>query len=110
MYYQDSLRTYINGERQAKKFDRVSMNTSDQITYQAKLSWRISPKIKFSYNRMFSDTKSQSYSHEYSWNPDGRPFSFNTRTGDIARLDISLNQSSFANIMLSNAIITTELI
>ena len=102
--YQDSLRTYINDEREAKKFDRVSMNTSDQITYQAKLSWRISPKIKFSYNRMFSDTKSQSYSHEYSWNPDGRPFSFNTRTGNIARLDISLNQSSFANIMLSNAI------
>ena len=50
IYYQDSLRTYINDEREAKKFDRVSMNTSDQITYQAKLSWRISPKIKFSYN------------------------------------------------------------
>ena len=47
------------------------MNTSDQLTYQAKLSWRVTPKIKFIYNRMFSDTRSQSYSHDYLWNPDG---------------------------------------
>ena len=53
---------------------------------------------------MFSDTRSQSYSYGYRWNPDGRPYSFNTRIGDIIRADISLNQSTFANLMYSNAI------
>ena len=33
----------------------------------------------------------------------GRPYSFNTRIGDIVRMDISLNQSTFANVMFSNA-------
>jgi len=102
--YQDSLFMYIDSLRNNDQFDWVSMNTSDQLTYQAKLSWRVTPTIKFGYNRMFSNTKSQDYSHGYRWNPDGRPFSFNTRTGDIIRTDISINQSTFANIMFSNAV------
>ena len=102
--YQDSLLVYIDSLRSNNKFDWVSMNWSDQLTYQAKLSWRVTPKIKFGYNRMFSDTKSQSYSHGYRWNPEGRPYSFNTRVGDILRTDISINQSTFANIMFSNAV------
>ena len=53
---------------------------------------------------MFSDTKSQGYSHAYRWNPDGRPYSFNTRTGDILRADLSLNQSTFASVLYSNAV------
>ena len=102
--YQDSLFVYIDSLRNNDQFDWVSMNTSDQLTYQAKLSWRVTPTIKFGYNRMFSNTKSQDYSHGYRWNPRGRPFSFNTRTGDIIRTDISINQSTFANIMFSNAV------
>ena len=104
MVYQDSLRALIDTLRDQDAFDWVPMNWSEQITYQAKVSWRLTPKIKLGYNRMFSDTKSQSYSHAYRWNPDGRPFSFNTRTGDIFRADISINQSTFANVMYSNAI------
>tara|TARA_B100001175_G_scaffold303803_1_gene299155 strand:+ start:128 stop:1993 length:1866 start_codon:yes stop_codon:yes gene_type:complete len=53
---------------------------------------------------MFSDTRSQSYTHAYRWNPDGRPFSFNTRVGNILRIDMSFNQSTFANIMYSDAV------
>ena len=102
--YQDNLFVYIDSLRNNDQFDWVSMNTSDQLTYQAKLSWRVTPTIKFGYNRMFSNTKSQDYSHGYRWNPNGRPFSFNTRTGDIIRTDISINQSTFANIMFSNAV------
>ena len=30
----------------------------------------------------------------------GRPYAFSTRTGDILRADISINQSTFANIMI----------
>ena len=80
------------------------MSWSDQSTYQAKLSLRITPKMRLGYNRMHSDTRSQAYSHAYRWNPDGRPFSFNTRVGDIARVDMSFNQSTFANFMFSKAV------
>lgn len=104
MVYQDSLRELIDTLRDEDAFDWVPMNWSEQTTYQAKVSWRLTSKIKLGYNRMFSETKSQSYSHAYRWNPDGRPFSFNTRTGDIFRADISINQSTFANVMYSNAI------
>ena len=72
--YQDSLFMYIDSLRNNDQFDWVSMNTSDQLTYQAKLSWRVTPTIKFGYNRMFSNTKSQDYSHGYRWNPDGDHF------------------------------------
>ena len=102
--YQDSLFVYIDSLRNNDQFGWVPMNTSDQLTSQFKLSWRVTPTIKFGYNRMSSNTKSQSYSHGYRWNPNGRPFSFNTRTGDIIRTDISINQSTFANIMFSNAV------
>ncbi len=101
--YQDSLRSLIISKRDSGKFEWVPMNWSEQLTYQTKLSWRIAPRIKLGYNRMYSDTRSQSYSHAYRWNPDGRPYSFNTRQGDIVRLDISLNQSTFANLMYSHA-------
>mgnify|MGYP000040000588 FL=1 len=104
LYYQDSLRSLIDSKREEGDFAWEAMNWSEQTTYQAKFSWRVTPKIKFAYNRMFSDTRSQSYSHAYRWNPDGRPFSFNTRVGDIIRVDISLNQSTFANVMVSNAV------
>ena len=102
--YQDSLKKLIDTLRAQDAFDWVPMNWSEQITYQAKISWRVTPRIKLAYNRMFSDTKSQGYSHAYRWNPDGRPYSFNTRTGDLFRADISINQSTFANIMFSNAV------
>ena len=97
--YQDSLRSVINEKRLAGDFDKVPMSWSTQETYQTKLSWRATPKIKIGYNRMFSNTVSQSYSHGYRWNPDGRPYSFNTRLGDILRADISINRSTFANFM-----------
>ena len=59
--------------------------------------------MKMSYNRMYSDNKSQYYSHLYKWNPDGRSNYFNTRIGNLFRMDLSLSQSTFANIMLSQS-------
>ena len=99
--YQDNLFLYIDSLRSNDEFDWVPMNWNDQLTYQAKFSWRVTPTIKFGYNRMFSDTESQRYSHAYRWNPMGRPYAFSTRKGNIFRTDISINQSTFANIMFS---------
>ena len=102
--YQDSLGSLIDFKRENGDFKWESMNWSEQTTYQTKLSWRLNPRIRLGYNHMFSDTRSQSYTHAYRWNPDGRPFSFNTRVGNILRIDMSFNQSTFANIMYSDAV------
>ncbi|MEE2765009.1 MAG: TonB-dependent receptor [Candidatus Neomarinimicrobiota bacterium] len=95
----DSLILIIDSLRNADAFDWVPMNWYEQVTGQAKLSWRVTPYIKLSYNLMLSDTKSQDYTHSYKWNPDGRSYSFNTRTGNIFRMDFSLNQATYANVM-----------
>ena len=97
----DSLRALNISDLNA--FDWMSMNQNEQQTIQAKLSYRVTPKIKLGYNRMYSDTKSQNYSKTYYWNPDGRSHSFNTRIGNIVRMDISINPSTFVNVMFSNA-------
>ena len=97
----DTLKPILDSLRAADAFDWVAMDWHEQVTGQAKFSWRMTPYIKISYNRMYSDTKSQDYSHEYRWNPDGRSNSFNTRIGDLIRADWSISQSTFANVMYS---------
>ncbi len=97
----EDIPTFIDSLRDDDVFDWVSMNWNEQITSQVKLSWRVTPRIKMSYNRMYSDNKSQFYSHLYKWNPDGRSNYFNTRIGNLFRMDLSLSQSTFANVMLS---------
>ena len=57
--------TYIDSLRDEDAFDWVSMNWNEQVTTQVKLSWRVTPYMKMSYNRMYSDNKSQYYSHLY---------------------------------------------
>ena len=100
----ESLRKAIDSLRQADAFDWISMDWSEQKTGQLKLSWRFTPLIKLSFNRMYSETHSQYYDHSYRWNPDGRPHEFQTNTGNLFRMDISLSRSTFANIMFSNAV------
>ena len=99
----EDIPTFIDSLRDEDVFDWVSMNWNEQITSQVKLSWRVTPRIKMSYNRMYSDNKNQFYSHLYKWNPDGRSNYFNTRIGNLFRMDLSLSQSTFANVMLSQS-------
>ena len=101
--FDQDISTFIDSLREADVFDWVSMNWNEQVTAQIKLSWRVTPRMKMSYNRMYSDNKSQYYSHLYKWNPDGRSNYFNTRIGNLFRMDLSLSQSTFANIMLSQS-------
>ena len=90
----------IDSLRGLDAFDWVPMNWNKQTTGQVKLSWRVTPRLKVTYNRMFSDNKSQYYSHLYKWNPDGRSNYFNSRVGDLFRADLSISKSTFANLSL----------
>jgi hypothetical protein len=101
--FDQDIPTFIDSLREADVFDWVSMNWNEQVTAQVKFSWRVTSRMKMAYNRMYSDNKSQDYSHLYKWNPDGRSNYFNTRIGNLFRMDLSLSQSTFANIMLSQS-------
>ena len=101
--FDQDIPTFIDSLRDADVFDWVSMNWNEQVTAQVKFSWRVTSRMKMAYNRMYSDSKSQYYSHLYKWNPDGRSNYFNTRIGNLFRMDLSLSQSTFANIMLSQS-------
>ena len=101
--FDQDIPTFIDSLREADVFDWVSMNWNEQVTAQVKFSWRVTSRMKMAYNRMYSDNKSQYYSHLYKWNPDGRSNYFNTRIGNLFRMDLSLSQSTFANIMLSQS-------
>ena len=101
--FDQDIPTFIDSLRDADVFDWVSMNWNEQVTAQVKFSWRVTSRMKMAYNRMYSDNKSQYYSHLYKWNPDGRSNYFNTRIGNLFRMDLSLSQSTFANIMLSQS-------
>ena len=98
------LPSVIDSLRGLDAFDWVPMNWNKQTTGQVKLSWRVTPRLKVTYNRMFSDNKSQYYSHLYKWNPDGRSNYFNSRVGDLFRADLSISKSTFANVMLSKSV------
>ncbi len=103
--YQDpaDLVLIVDSLIEENQFDWVPMNWHEQKTSQVKLTVKLTPRIKMSFNRMDSDTKQQYYSHLYKWNPDGRSHYFNNRIGNLFRLDFSLSQSTFASIMVSNA-------
>ena len=101
--FDQDIPTFIDSLREADVFDWVSMNWNEQVTAQVKFSWRVTSRMKMAYNRMYSDNKSQDYSHLYKWNPDGRSNYFNTRIGNLFRMDLSLSRSTFANIMLSQS-------
>ena len=100
----DDLSLLIDSLIADNAFDWVPMSWSEQLTGQAKLSWRVSPYLKISGNRMYSDTRSQSYSHAYKWNPDGRAHNFSTRIGNLLRLDYSISSSTFFSLMYSKAV------
>ena len=99
----DSLMLLIDSLREADAFDWIPMDWSEQISTQFKLTWKVTPYLKMSFNKMVSNTHSQSYSHSYRWNPDGRPHIFSTNDGNLFRADLSLNQSTFASVMFSQA-------
>jgi outer membrane receptor protein involved in Fe transport len=51
----------------------VPMNWGRSLNFTGKLSYRISPTFKLTYDLVLDHGKSQGYSRAYKYNPDGRP-------------------------------------
>jgi len=78
--------------------EAVRMNTSERTNLQAKLTWRISPKLKFNYNILHNQAESVSYSLGWKYNPDGRPTNQSYSQSHLFDLTHSLSQKMFYNL------------
>ena len=52
--------------------DTISMNPSKSLNSLLKLTYKATPRLKFSTQYLGSNGESQSYVHYYKYNPDGR--------------------------------------
>ena len=69
---------------------------------QAKLAWSIRPSMKLTYNIIASDAQSQSYSHKYKYNPDGRSTSYGFSSNQIITWTHTLSANTFYQLKYSN--------
>ena len=81
----------------------VAMNWSEQYTGLAKFSLIVNPRLRLAYSFSGSETASQGYSHDYKWNPYGRPHQFTTKASNMMVIDYSLNPSTFFTLSLSRS-------
>ena len=81
--------------------DTVAMNPSESYNQLVKLTYKVSPKLKFSMQYLGSQGTSQSYVHFYKYNPDGR----STSVSDNYNLSLRsfINDSFNTDFYFSNS-------
>ena len=79
----------------------VSMNPTQSYSGQAKLTARITDKLKLSYNLLGNQSESQGYSHFFKLNPDAVPTTFTTSFNHILKIDHTLGQKAFYTLSLA---------
>ncbi|MCX6135820.1 MAG: TonB-dependent receptor [Ignavibacteriales bacterium] len=78
--------------------DIVPLNWSERKYAQAKLTWRIAPLLKASYNVIYDNNVAQAYDRAYLYNPDGKGKNYTVSTTQILQLTHTLGASSFYTI------------
>ncbi len=88
----------------------VPMNTYDKQSFQTKLTWSVTPKIKLRYNILTStiDDKTFSEYHRYKYNPDGQPTRHRRNLTQILDLSHSLSEKMYYTVKLSQVYSTDE--
>ena len=83
----------------------VPMVTSKSLNLTAKLTWKPSPKIKFTYDLVLDDGESFSRSsfRRYRFNPDGRPKNFSNGQNHSIGITHTLNSKMFYTLKLGLA-------
>ncbi len=82
--------------------DFVPMNTYLKNTGQLKLAYSFRPNMKLTYNVFLERTQSQSYSHKYKYNPDGRTTSYKDAANQILTWTHTLSPNTFYSLKYSN--------
>jgi len=82
--------------------DFVPMSKYFKTTGQLKLAYSLKPTMKLTYNAFVEKTQSQSYSHKYKYNPDGRPTSYKDAVNQIITWTHTLSPMTFYSLKYSN--------
>ncbi|MBN1154875.1 carboxypeptidase-like regulatory domain-containing protein [candidate division KSB1 bacterium] len=80
----------------------IPMSANDKWSGQMKLAYSFTPSMKLTYNFIFDDAQSTSYSHKYKLNPDGRATSYGKSYNSIVIWTHTLSPRTFYNLKYSN--------
>ncbi|MEE8437378.1 MAG: TonB-dependent receptor [Candidatus Neomarinimicrobiota bacterium] len=86
----------------------ISMNSFGKLTGQGKLTFRPSPKIKFSYNLFWDKSNYRVYDQLFKFNPDGDYRHEKNALTQIFTLNHTISANTFYTFKLSNAAIHYE--
>ena len=76
----------------------VPMNWSERKYAQGKLTWRISPTLKASYNIIYDDNVAKAYDRAYTYDPDGKGSNYTVSSTQILQISHTLGASTFYTI------------
>ncbi|MCH7682043.1 TonB-dependent receptor [candidate division KSB1 bacterium] len=88
------LQNYLDYAK-TQKYDRVPMNSTKKLSLQGKLTYRLTPTIKFSVGALLSDVDFREYDHSFKLNPDGMIRKFRNGLTVNPVLTHALNASTF---------------
>ena len=75
--------------------DTISMNPSKNLNSLLKLTYRATPRLKFSAQYLGSNGESQSYVHYYKYNPDGRSRSLSNNHNISMKINHAIGKKTF---------------
>ncbi|MCF7740182.1 MAG: TonB-dependent receptor [Candidatus Marinimicrobia bacterium] len=83
--------------------DYVPMSWYRKTTMQNKLTYKLTPKIKFKYNMFYSNIDNKTYSsyHRYKYNPQGQPTRHRLNWTHILKLSHTLGQGLYYDLKFS---------
>jgi outer membrane receptor protein involved in Fe transport len=73
----------------------VAMNPSESFNQLVKLTYKFTPRLKLSTQYLGSQGKSQSYSHYYKYNPDGRSTSQSNNNNISVKINHAIGRKTF---------------
>jgi outer membrane receptor for ferrienterochelin and colicin len=76
----------------------VPMNWSKRYYAQGKLTWHMSPSMKFSVDYIYDDRTEKAYDRAYFYNPDGKGNNYNLSNTFIFQFNHSLSANTFYTI------------
>ncbi len=80
----------------------VPMNPNQRNSLQTKLTWRVVPGLKLSYNAFWNNYHSErSFSKNWKYVPESRPQSFGYSTTHILSMNHVLSQNTFYEVKLN---------
>ncbi|MBH11096.1 MAG: TonB-dependent receptor [Candidatus Marinimicrobia bacterium] len=84
--------------------DTIPMNPSENYNQLLKLTYKFSPKLKFSTQYLGSWGKSQAYVHYYKYNPDGRSTNVSDNNNLSFKVNHAIGRKTFyeAHLFLNN--------